>query len=67
MKSFNVVIIGGGPAGLTTAISARSTYPDKSIALIRREKTVLIPCGIPYVLSSLNTVEDNILPDGSYT
>jgi len=63
MKKYDVVIIGGGPAGLTTAISARNTYTDKSIALIRREKTALIPCGIPYVLGTLECVEDNILPD----
>ena len=63
MNKYDVVIIGGGPAGVTCAISARNTYPNKSIALIRKEKTALIPCGIPYIIHSLNSVDEDILPD----
>jgi NADPH-dependent 2,4-dienoyl-CoA reductase/sulfur reductase-like enzyme len=63
MKKFDVVVIGGGPAGVTCVISARNTYPDKRIALIRKEKVAMIPCGIPYIMRSLKTVDDNILPD----
>jgi thioredoxin reductase len=50
MNKYDVVIIGGGPAGVTCAISASNTYPGKSLAVIRKEKIALIPCGIPYVL-----------------
>lgn len=63
MNKYDVVIIGGGPAGITCAISAHNTYPDKTIALIRKEDSVLIPCGIPYIFHSLSSVEDDVYSD----
>ncbi len=64
MEKYDTLIIGGGPAGVACAIAARNTYPKKSVAVIRKEKIALIPCGIPYVLNSLNSVDEDILPDG---
>jgi NADPH-dependent 2,4-dienoyl-CoA reductase/sulfur reductase-like enzyme len=63
MRNYDVVIIGGGPAGVACAISAKSSYPDKSIALVRKEEKPMIPCGIPYIINTLNNVDENILPD----
>jgi NADPH-dependent 2,4-dienoyl-CoA reductase/sulfur reductase-like enzyme len=63
MKKYDSVVIGGGPAGVACAISADNTYLDKKNAVIRKEPIALIPCGIPYTLTSLKSVDEDILPD----
>ncbi|AJC71208.1 FAD-dependent pyridine nucleotide-disulfide oxidoreductase [Thermococcus guaymasensis DSM 11113] len=59
---YDVVIIGASAGGLTTAISARKFYPDKSVLVIRKEKVGMVPCGIPYIFGTLKSVDDDILP-----
>jgi len=63
MKKADVVIIGGSAAGPTAGISCRRRYSDKSVALIRMEEQVLIPCGIPYIFGTVGTPENNLIPD----
>jgi NADH oxidase (H2O2-forming) len=63
MKESEVVIVGGSAAGLTAAITARRHYPGKKILLIRKEKLVLIPCGIPYIFGTVGSPEKNLIPD----
>jgi len=64
MKNADIVVIGGSAAGIPAAVTARRHYPDKSIMLVRREKRVLIPCGIPYIFGTVGKPENNLIPDG---
>jgi len=63
MENTDILIIGGSAAGITTAISARRYYPDAKIVVIRREKQVLIPCGIPYIFGTVGSPYKNLIPD----
>ncbi len=59
MKKYDIVIIGGGPAGMVTAMTAQTEYPDKSILIIKEEEKGLVPCGIPYMFHELSDVDKN--------
>ena len=63
MKHTDVLIIGGSAAGLGSALAAKSHYPEKNVLLVRKEEKAVIPCGIPYIFGTLETPQQNILPD----
>ena len=58
--NYDIVIIGGNPAGGAAATAAKVIHNDKSVLVIRKEEQSLIPCGIPYVFGTLNNIEENI-------
>ncbi len=61
MKKYDVIIIGAGPAGIITGVTAKKENLDKSILMIREEEKGLVPCGIPYVFHSLDSVDKNVM------
>ncbi|MEN8137834.1 MAG: FAD-dependent oxidoreductase [Bacteroidota bacterium] len=63
MKYTDVLIIGGSAAGAAAASTAKSQNPDKKVSLVRKEKHVMVPCGIPYIFGSLDDSSKNIMPD----
>jgi len=64
MKKTDVLVIGGSATGLVAAMTAKSSNPEKSVTVIRKEEKVMIPCGIPYIFGTVNSSDNNILPDG---
>jgi len=63
MKETDVAIL-GGLSGISAGISCRRHYPDKKVILIRKEGTILVPCGIPYICGTVGGPENNVIPDG---
>ena len=63
MKKTDVLVIGGSAAGLITALTGKSYYPEKDFLVIRKEEVVIVPCGIPYIFGSLESSAQNVIPD----
>ena len=49
----NVIIVGGGPAGIIAALTAKSVYPAKSVCIVKEIGDGVIPCAIPYMMHTL--------------
>jgi len=58
--NYDIIVIGGNPAGGSAAAAAKAIHNDKSVLVIRKEDQSLIPCGIPYVFGTLDNVEQDI-------
>lgn len=62
MKTTDVLIIGGSAAGMVAALTGKSVWPDKSFTLIKKQKEMMVPCGIPYIFGTLESSDQNIMP-----
>lgn len=58
MKTYDVIIIGGGPAAIVTGITIRKYFAHKNVLMIKEEADGLVPCGIPYIFHLLGNDPD---------
>ena len=61
MKSYDVVIIGGGPSGIIVGVTGKKQNPEKSFLMITEKPKGLVPCGIPYLFHDLEDVSKNAM------
>ncbi|MFZ0726548.1 MAG: NAD(P)/FAD-dependent oxidoreductase [Desulfobacterales bacterium] len=57
----HVIVVGGGPAGVITALTAKSVYPEKSVCVIKEIGDGVIPCVIPYMMHTLADTKQNAM------
>jgi NADPH-dependent 2,4-dienoyl-CoA reductase/sulfur reductase-like enzyme len=62
MKKTDVLIIGGSAAGMVAALTGKSHWPKKEFTLVKKQKDMMVPCGIPYIFGTLESSEKNIMP-----
>ncbi|MEZ0345900.1 MAG: FAD-dependent oxidoreductase [Infirmifilum sp.] len=67
MKRYDVIIVGGGAGGLAVALTLKSLRPDMNILIIRRTKLQPVPCSVPYIIDTINSVEGCLIPDAMVT
>ncbi|SFV71685.1 FAD-dependent pyridine nucleotide-disulphide oxidoreductase [hydrothermal vent metagenome] len=55
----DVLVIGGGPAGGVSAVTAKMNYPQKEILVVREFEIQLVPCAIPYIFGETLGCSEN--------
>jgi NADPH-dependent 2,4-dienoyl-CoA reductase/sulfur reductase-like enzyme len=63
----DLLVIGGSAGGILAATTAKKIYKDKKVILVRKNKTVMVPCGIPYIFGTLKDASKNRIPDAMLT
>lgn len=62
MKNTDVLIIGGSAAGMVAAVTGKAHWPDKEFILVKKQKDMMVPCGIPYIFGTLESTDKNLMP-----
>lgn len=57
----DILIIGGGPAGVITALTAKSVYPERSVCVVKEIGDGVIPCAIPYMVHTIDDPKNNTM------
>ncbi|MDI3495377.1 MAG: hypothetical protein PWQ72_1504 [Pseudothermotoga sp.] len=54
----DILILGGGPAGLNAAISIKKKFPEREVLVVRKKEIELFPPKIPYIFGTFKTFDE---------
>jgi NADH dehydrogenase FAD-containing subunit len=61
-KNTDVLVIRGSAAGMVAAVTGKNSWTEKNFILVKKQKHVMVPCGIPYIFGTLDSSQLNIMP-----
>ncbi len=67
MERTDILVVGGGVGGIVSSMTAKRCNPKKDVLMVRKDSTMLIPCGIPYTIGSLKSSEEDVVYDDVLT
>lgn len=47
---------------MVAALTGKSSWPKKNFVLVKKQKDIMVPCGIPYIFGTLEKIDQNLMP-----
>ena len=64
---YDIIIIGGGPAGILAGKAAKQANPELKICLIKKDEGIPIRCSEPYVIGGYSALKEIVASDEMIT